>query len=1157
MNTESLAFAAYWRNSLADAELGRGVLTESDTQSWLKPPAEEVSSGAISEDFVRQVFAEAPPGQRSVEVVLRPWAFRRLIEHGKVWRDGIPELITPLVAKAYLQRDGSLVPAINPVVPRDLLEPLEHGSFAIGHVAEQDRYLTEREAPLRQGDVTGSTTQSWAAYFAYCEDLVATVCPSLTGDTRFIRLPHGYLTKSDSAQNMARHILALYDRLRTEKPAVPLFQQYAATREVPLERCLRPNSCFAQRLGHSGPGFPLAEAQRDALSHLLTGREGEILAVNGPPGTGKTTLLLSVVATLWSKAALEGGEPPFIVAASTNNQAVTNIIDAFGKDFAIGSGRYPGRWLPDIASFGSYFPSIQKLDEVARTYQTQRFFEIVESKTYVEKAEAAFLKSAASSLEPECPTTVEAAVAALQQRMRTLADQLAELESHWNSLEEQRGKVIAALGNPPEARLAQLKDEAAKAMDQHGEFVGIKRRWDQYLGDEPLWLSLFSWLRPVATKRLVKANNVIRDIWPRNLVFEEWGSFHGIKAAIDQRAKALYDDVRRTITQVENAERLMDELATKSAAWQDYVRNAFPATDPVPASLADCEGLADTGPRFELFQLATHYWEGRWLLDMKALLPTLEIERKKRGRAAVQARWLRRMKLTPCAVSTFHMLPKEMEIARRVDEKLFIDYLYNFADLLIVDEAGQVLPEVAGASFALAKKALVIGDTKQIAPIWAIPRHVDIGNLISTGLIDQAETETGFERLTDVGKTASAGSVMRIAQQASRFHYETEMPRGMFLNEHRRCYDEIVAYCNELCYRGRLRPMRGHRQRNTDGLPSMGYLHVPGLCQRHGSSRRNLHEAEVIGSWIAERRESLEAQYGKPIHQIIGVVTPFGPQARAIASVCGRRGIRTGGGKDQLTVGTVHSLQGAERPIVIFSPTYSKHAKGPFIDRDASMLNVAVSRAKDSFLVFGDMDVLNPEATATPSGLLARHLLLDNDSRLEVALPPRSDLQRKEAPIIVLRDAAEHDAFLVRAIRAAHSEVVLVTPWLRAHRIEESGALAPMSEAIARGVKVTVYADPQLSVGSKRGESTSDTGLHEAVALLEAQGVKVRMTNRVHSKIVMCDDNVCCIGSFNWFGADRTGNYARHETSVVYQGDGVAQEIQINKTSIESRVRSA
>jgi hypothetical protein len=55
--------------------------------------------------------------------------------------------------------------------------------------------------------------------------------------------------------------------------------------------------------------------------------------------------------------------------------------------------------------------------------------------------------------------------------------------------------------------------------------------------------------------------------------------------------------------------------------------------------------------------------------------------------------------------------------------------------LLIVDEAGQVLPEVAAASFALAKKALVIGDTEQIAPIWNSLPRIDIGNMVEENIL--------------------------------------------------------------------------------------------------------------------------------------------------------------------------------------------------------------------------------------------------------------------------------------------------------------------------------------------------------------------------------------------------------------------------------------
>jgi superfamily I DNA and/or RNA helicase len=68
--------------------------------------------------------------------------------------------------------------------------------------------------------------------------------------------------------------------------------------------------------------------------------------------------------------------------------------------------------------------------------------------------------------------------------------------------------------------------------------------------------------------------------------------------------------------------------------------------------------------------------------------------------------------------------------------------------------------------------------------------------------------------------------------------------------------------------------------------------------------------------------------------------------------------------------------------VVIFSPTYSRDADGGFIDRSPSMLNVGVSRAKDNFLVFADMNIFNPSLRGKPRGLLASYLLADEGNKL-------------------------------------------------------------------------------------------------------------------------------------------------------------------------------
>lgn len=62
--------------------------------------------------------------------------------------------------------------------------------------------------------------------------------------------------------------------------------------------------------------------------------------------------------------------------------------------------------------------------------------------------------------------------------------------------------------------------------------------------------------------------------------------------------------------------------------------------------------------------------------------------------------------ITPCLVMTFYMLPRQF--LAYGDQKSF--YLYNYVDVLIVDEAGQVSPEIAAGAFSLAKRSIVVGD---------------------------------------------------------------------------------------------------------------------------------------------------------------------------------------------------------------------------------------------------------------------------------------------------------------------------------------------------------------------------------------------------------------------------------------------------------------
>ncbi|WP_236735621.1 AAA domain-containing protein [Agrobacterium tumefaciens] len=439
----------------------------------------------------------------------------------------------------------------------------------------------------------------------------------------------------------------------------------------------------------------------------------------------------------------------------------------------------------------------------------------------------------------------------------------------------------------------------------------------------------------------------------------------------------------------------------------------------------------------------------------------------------------------------------------------------------------------------------MIGDTQQIEPISSVPRPVDVSNLRHSGLLPNG---AGIDTLVQRGICSTNGSAMRLAQQACRVSPYRDLEKGLYLFEHRRCYDKIISFSNALCYKGNLRPLRGKAPADA-GLPALGYLHIDGRAFTSGSSRSNPLEAQTIAAWLDANRAGLEARYRRPLEQVVAIVTPFGRQVREIRDACAGRRIAVEG-RNGMTIGTVHALQGAERPVVIFSPVYSKHADGGFIDASPSMLNVMVSRAKDSCLVFGDMDVIAAAKAESPRAILADFLFASERNALEFAVEPREDLKQQNGQIQMLRDAADHDVFLLDALSGGGRRYIIVSPWVIASTMQRVGILPAFEAAVQRGDEIDVFADPLLNLGPAADGLTQMEAVEKAFSRI---GVRLHKLPKLHSKIVAIDTNTLCIGSYNWLSADRHGQYARHETSFVYRGRHLEEEINTVVDSLRRR----
>ena len=151
------------------------------------------------------------------------------------------------------------------------------------------------------------------------------------------------------------------------------------------------------------------------------------------------------------------------------------------------------------------------------------------------------------------------------------------------------------------------------------------------------------------------------------------------------------------------------------------------------------------------------------------------------------------------------------------------------------------------------------------------------------------------------GITSSNSSVMKVACKSC--FYSKYGDKGLFLNEHRRCFNEIIQYCNELVYKNKLEPLREEKYQPI--LPKIGYhLIETKKSIKVGTSRINTIEATKIASWILENEKEIFKFYSAnnvKKENILGVITPFKEQAKEIKRIF--KGILPKYLNDLITVG--------------------------------------------------------------------------------------------------------------------------------------------------------------------------------------------------------------------------------------------------------------
>ncbi|MBE6141336.1 MAG: hypothetical protein E7175_00575 [Erysipelotrichaceae bacterium] len=238
-------------------------------------------------------------------------------------------------------------------------------------------------------------------------------------------------------------------------------------------------------------------------------------------------------------------------------------------------------------------------------------------------------------------------------------------------------------------------------------------------------------------------------------------------------------------------------------------------------------------------------------------------------------------------------------------------------DLVIMDESGQcnmatsLIPIVRGTDL------LLVGDTNQLQPVTVIEQNVNENLLEKYGVNEEYDYVHNSILSTMLRKDNNSKNILL------RYHY--------------RCGKKIANFVNQRFYEKQLKLL-------NDNTGDLIYYNVKNT---YNPSERNAYREEAMQ--IAKLIEDNK-------YKDVGIITPFVNQAALINEFLFRNGI------SDVRAGTIHTLQGSEKSVIIMSAAISPRTGKKTMDwikNNHELINVGVTRAKDKFVFVGDKEAID------------------------------------------------------------------------------------------------------------------------------------------------------------------------------------------------------
>ena len=257
-------------------------------------------------------------------------------------------------------------------------------------------------------------------------------------------------------------------------------------------------------------------------------------------------------------------------------------------------------------------------------------------------------------------------------------------------------------------------------------------------------------------------------------------------------------------------------------------------------------------------------------------------------------------------------------------------------DVVIVDEASQC--DIRSLLvLTLAHRAVVVGDDKQISPTSFV--SVDLVR----DLIDRHLKNVPSANFYEPGE--------------SLFNRASGAANGaLTLSEHFRCVPEIITFCSQRWYDGRIQPLRAGSGAFAEPFK---VIHTPeGIRQSLTGYGNDVNKAEADALIEKVVQLSADDAYQGKTFGVISLLSTSKQDVYLQHRLLARLGEREFA-RRELKVGGAYTFQGAERDVMFVSLVVDSTKRfGAFTSLDDERrVNVAASRARDQVWIFHSAEV--------------------------------------------------------------------------------------------------------------------------------------------------------------------------------------------------------